>query len=82
MESSVVVELRARVEATLRDCVLPGLSLDSTDIEVLDVADGVVRIRVGRDCAECPATTMTLIFGMERELRKRIAEIEYIEAVA
>lgn len=81
MNSSMVRDLRDRVEATIREDIAPVLSLDVGDIQVLDVVDGVARIRVGGSCTSCPATTMTLIFGIERDLQKHFPEIEYIEAV-
>jgi Fe-S cluster biogenesis protein NfuA len=74
-------DLRARVEQTIRSEVAPALELDGAAIEVLDVADGVARLRLGGACASCPATIWTLINGIEQELRQRIPEIEYLEAV-
>ncbi len=74
-------DLRARVERVLRAEVAPALELDGTAIEVLDVTDGVARLRLGVACAGCPATIWTLINGIEQELRQRIPEIEYLEAI-
>jgi Fe-S cluster biogenesis protein NfuA len=73
-------DLKARIETILRSEVAPALQLDSADIEVLDVVDGVARVRLGGACAGCPASVWTLINGIEQELRRRIPEIEYLEA--
>lgn len=43
---------------------------------------GVVRISLGTVCMACPSTIMTVIVGIEQELRKHVPEIEYVEAVA
>lgn len=72
--------LKSRVEQVLRAEVAPALELDGTLIEVLDVTDGVVRLRLNGACAGCPATIWTLVNGIEHELRQRIPEIEYLEA--
>ncbi len=74
-------DLKARIQSVLEVHVAPALSLDVSGIKVLDVTDGVVRLRVTDVCAGCPATVMTLIMGIEQELRKHLPEVEYLEAV-
>jgi Fe-S cluster biogenesis protein NfuA len=75
------VELKDRVVQVLAEEVGPALSLDGTAIEVVDVTDGVVQVRVSNLCAGCPSTIMTVVMGLEQELRQRIPEIEYLEAI-
>lgn len=75
-------ELAARVEDALRRHVAPAMELDGHGIEVVAVENGVASVRLGDVCASCPATLMTVITGMEAELRKHVPEIEMIEAVA
>ncbi len=74
-------ELKERVEQVLAEQIGPDLDLDGSAIEVVGVDAGVVQVRLGNVCAGCPSTLMTLIMGLETELRKRIPEIEYLEAV-
>jgi Fe-S cluster biogenesis protein NfuA len=74
-------ELRDRVAQVLAAEVAPALDLDGSGIEVLDVTDGVARVRLGGVCGGCPSTLMTVLFGIEQELRRRIPEIDYLEAV-
>jgi Fe-S cluster biogenesis protein NfuA len=74
-------DLKTRVVNVLKAEVAPALELDGAGIEVLDVTDGIVRLRLNGACAGCPATIMSLIFSLEQELRARIPEIEYLEAV-
>ncbi|MBX9625329.1 MAG: NifU family protein [Gemmataceae bacterium] len=76
-----MTDLKARVESALRDDIAPALRLDGGEIEVLDVSDGVAQVRLSGACAGCPATIMTVITSLEDELRKKVPEVEVIEAV-
>jgi Fe-S cluster biogenesis protein NfuA len=73
--------LKERVTRVLAEEVGPALEMDGTAIEVLDVTDGVVRVRLGGVCGGCPSSIMTVVMGIEQELRRRIPEVDYLEAV-
>jgi Fe-S cluster biogenesis protein NfuA len=73
--------LKERVARVLAEEVGPALELDGTALEVVDVCDGVVRLRLGSTCSGCPSTIMAVITGLEQELRRRLPEVEYLEAV-
>jgi Fe-S cluster biogenesis protein NfuA len=75
------VGLKQRVARVLADEVGPALQMDGTAIEVLDVADGVARVRLGGALSCCPSSVMTVIMGIEQELRKHVPEVKYLEAV-
>jgi Fe-S cluster biogenesis protein NfuA len=55
--------------------------MDGTAIEVVDVQEGIVQVRLQNVCAGCPSSVMTMIMVLEEELRRRLPEIEYLEAV-
>jgi Fe-S cluster biogenesis protein NfuA len=74
-------ELKDRVAQVIAEEIGPALDLGGTAIEVVGVDGGVVQVRLGDTCAGCPSTVMTIIMGLEHELRKRIPELEYLEAV-
>lgn len=74
-------ELRERVVEVLRTQVAPALDMDGSGIEVLDVTDGVVRLRMQGVCGGCPSSIMAVLLGMEQELRRHVPEVEYLEAV-
>lgn len=74
-------DLKERVAQVLKDQVGPALDMDGTAFEVLDVADGVVRLRLGGACSCCPSSIMAVVMGIEQELRKHIPGVEYLEAV-
>jgi Fe-S cluster biogenesis protein NfuA len=74
-------ELKARVEQTLKNDIAPALLLDGNGIEVLEVENGIASVRLTGVCAGCPATIMTIITSLEEELRKKVPEVEILEAV-
>jgi Fe-S cluster biogenesis protein NfuA len=74
-------ELKDRVAQVIAEEIGPALDLDGTAIEVVAVEGGVVQVRLGDACGGCPSTVMTIIMGLEHELRQRIPEVEYLEAV-
>lgn len=73
--------LRDRVEHALKHDIAPALLLDGNGIEVLEVADGIASVRLTGVCAGCPATIMTVITSLEDELRKKVPEVDVLEAV-
>jgi len=73
-------DLKQRVEHALAQHVAPALAMDGTLLEVLDVTDGVARIRLGGVCGNCPSSILAAVNGIEQELRKHVPEIDYIEA--
>lgn len=73
--------LNERVARVLAEEVGPALDMDGASLEVVEVIDGVVRLRLGGVCSGCPGTVMAVINGIEQELRRRIPEVEYLEAV-
>jgi Fe-S cluster biogenesis protein NfuA len=81
MSSTPSENLRERVARVLVEEVGPALEMDGTAVEVIDVADGIVRLRLNGVCGGCPSTIMAVIHGIEQELRKHIPEIDYLEAV-
>ncbi|HXD89083.1 MAG TPA: NifU family protein [Urbifossiella sp.] len=75
------MSLKDRIEYALRNEIAPALMLDGNGIEVLGVADGIAQVRLSGACSGCPATIMTVITSLEAELRKRVPEVEVLEAV-
>jgi Fe-S cluster biogenesis protein NfuA len=76
------VELRERVQAVLDEFVRPGLRLDGGDVELVGVdADRIVQVRLAGTCSGCPSTVYTLTMGIESEVKARVPEIRFLEAV-
>ena len=73
--------LKERVARVVAEEVLPLLQMDGGGVEVLSVEEGVVRVRLSGTCSGCPATVQAVILGLEQELRRRVPEVAYLEAV-
>ena len=67
--------MREKVEAVLAD-IRPALQADGGDVELVDVNDGVVTVKLTGACGSCPMSTMTLQMGIERVLKERLPEIK------
>ena len=74
-------ELKERVARVIAEEVLPLLQMDSGGVEVLGVEQGVVQVRLSGTCGSCPSTVRAVLMGIEDELRCRVPEVEYLEAV-
>ncbi|MBN1884313.1 MAG: NifU family protein [Candidatus Krumholzibacteriota bacterium] len=72
--------MNEQVEKVLEE-IRPSLQADGGDIELVEVVDGVVRVKLKGACAGCPMSQMTLAFGVERVLKERIPEVKRVEAV-
>lgn len=73
--------MREKVEEILNK-IRPSLQADGGDVELVDVTkDGVVKVRLVGACAGCPMSTMTLAFGIERELKKHVPGVKRVEPV-
>jgi Fe-S cluster biogenesis protein NfuA len=82
MASTNASDLKERVAQALATTIGPALQMDGAAIEVLDVTDGVARLRLGGVCGGCPSSIMAVVMGIEQELRRSVPEVEYVEAVA
>ena len=72
--------VRDRVEKVLEE-VRPQLQADGGDIELVDVENNVVKVRLRGACAGCPMSAMTLQRGVQTYLQKKIPEVVRVEAV-
>jgi len=61
--------------------IRPSLQADGGDVELVDVIDGVVKVRLKGACAGCPMSTMTLKNGIENYLKQQIPEVKSVEQV-
>ncbi len=72
--------MREKVEAILNQ-LRPSLQADGGDVELVDVVDGVVKVKLKGACAGCPMSQMTLAFGIEKILKEKVPEVKRVEAV-
>ncbi len=69
--------MKDRVEAVL-DKIRPSLVADGGNVELVDVKDGIVKVRLTGACAGCPMSAMTLKNGIEQILRQEIPEVKEV----
>ncbi len=72
--------MKDRVEKVIQR-IRPAVQMDGGDLELVDVADGVVKVRLIGACVGCPSSVMTLKMGIERAIRAEVPEIISVEAV-
>ncbi|KJS10725.1 MAG: nitrogen fixation protein NifU [Peptococcaceae bacterium BRH_c8a] len=63
------------------DKVRPALQRDGGDVELVDVTDGVVKVKLTGACGSCPMSTYTLKQGIERTLKQAIPEVKEVVQV-
>ncbi len=63
------------------DKVRPMLQRDGGDVELLEVDDGIVKVRLTGACGGCPMATMTLKRGIEAKLKEEIPDIKEVVSV-
>ncbi|HEY8380364.1 MAG TPA: NifU family protein [Nannocystis sp.] len=71
--------LIARVREVLETC-RPLVQADGGDIELLDVVDDTVSVRLTGNCIGCPSSQATLKQGIERRLKQQIPQIKGIRS--
>lgn len=72
--------MREKVEEVLAK-IRPQLMRDGGDVELIDVNDGTVKVKLVGACAGCPMSTMTLKMGIERLLKQQVPEVKEVVAV-
>lgn len=72
--------MKERVEKAL-ETIRPALQADGGNIELVDVVDGIVKVRLTGACGGCPMSQMTLKMGVERVLKQQVPEVKGVENV-
>ena len=69
--------MKEQVQAVITK-LRPMLQRDGGDIELVDVTDGVVKVRLTGACGSCPMSTMTLKMGVESALKKEVPGVREV----
>lgn len=72
--------MRDKVEEVLNQ-IRPSLRADGGDVELVDVQDGIVSVKLTGACSGCPMSTVTLKNGIERLLKEEISGIKEVVGV-
>ncbi len=63
------------------DKLRPYLQRDGGDVELVDVENGIVKLRLVGACGSCPSSTITLKAGIERALFEEVEGVEEVMQV-
>ena len=72
--------MREEVEEIL-ESLRPMLIQDGGNVELVEVEDGVVKVRLVGACVSCSSSLMTLKMGIEKALKKAIPMVRCVESV-
>jgi len=72
--------MNEKIQGILEE-IRPSLQADGGDVELVDVKDGVVSVRLKGACGSCPMSTMTLKMGIERLLKAKAPEVKEVVSV-
>jgi Fe-S cluster biogenesis protein NfuA len=72
--------MRERVEEALKK-IRPALEADGGGIELVDIVDGVVSVRLKGACQGCPGAQMTMKMGVEKVIKDQVPEVKSVQAV-
>ena len=57
------------------------LQADGGDIELVEVQDGIVKVKLLGACKGCPMAQITLQQGVENVIKKEVPEVKSVVAV-
>ncbi len=80
MEAEKSQTLMEKVEDVL-ETIRPSLMVDGGNVELVEIDDGVVKLRLVGSCSSCSSSIMTLKMGIEKALKKAVPLVRCIEQV-
>jgi len=72
--------MREQVEKVLEQ-IRPFLRADGGDVELVEVKEGIVKVRLQGACSGCHMSVVTLKDGIERILKRELPEVKEVVAV-
>ncbi len=72
--------MREKVEKVIEE-IRPLLQADGGNIELIDVQDGLVKVKLVGACGSCPMSQITLKRGVEARLKAKIPEVKEVISV-
>jgi Fe-S cluster biogenesis protein NfuA len=67
--------LKEEVEAAL-ERIRTALRVEGGDVQLVDINDGMVKVKLQGSCAGCPFSQMTLKNFIEKELKKSVKGVK------
>jgi len=72
--------MKEKVEKALEE-IRPSLQADGGDIQLIDIKEGVVKVRLSGACSGCPMSSMTMKFGVETAIKEMVPEVKEVITV-
>ena len=72
--------MKEQVQEVL-NIIRPSLQADGGDVELVDVKDGIVSVKLQGACMGCPMSTMTLKRGIEKFLKEKLPAVKEVVSV-
>ena len=72
--------MREKVEKVLEE-IRVALQQDGGDVELVDIQDGIVKVKLVGACGGCPMSQITLKNGIEKRLKELVPEVVAVESV-
>ncbi len=72
--------MREKVEEILGR-IRPRLQADGGDVELVEVSEGIVKLKLTGACGGCPMAALTLKNGIERILKMEVPEVKEVVSV-
>jgi len=63
------------------DTIRPALIADGGNVELIEIEEGIVKVKLQGACGNCPMAQMTLKMGIEREIKRHVPEIKEVISV-
>lgn len=73
--------MKDKIQEVLDKSIRPVLERDGGSIELVDVKDGMVKVKLKGACAGCPGARMTLEMVVLNAIKEKVPEITSVEAV-
>ena len=65
----------------LLEAIRPGLQMDGGDVELVEIKDDTIFVKLLGACGGCPMSQLTLKEGIERYLRHQLPDLKSVEAI-
>ncbi|MBE0480508.1 MAG: NifU family protein [Dehalococcoidia bacterium] len=72
--------MKEKVQAAL-DQIRPQLQADGGDVQLIDVTNGTVKVKLTGACSGCPMAAMTLKSGVEKVIKTYVPEVKEVISV-
>lgn len=73
-------EMREKIEQALNE-IRPALQADGGDVDLVEVDQGTVKVRLQGACHGCPMAEVTMKQGIETAIKNAVPEVEKVVAV-